>query len=310
MTDSVSEVPIWRQLALGRAMPDRAAYHRLDNDWLDAAWVRGRVLLLDEKGQVVVEGTVDSPRLVWFGAEHPATVTDGERLFLAEEAGVPYFALLADLPEKITSDQRAANLREVGAQLSPLESALLTEAVGLANWHRDYRYGPRTGTRLGWRSGGWEAEAIDGSEVVYPRTNPAIIVLVSDGVPGDEGRCLLTRGLSWPEGRYSCVAGFVEPGESAEAAVFREVAEETGVTIREVSYLASQAWPLPASLMLGFYALADSDQPVIVEEIELADARWFTRGELRGRGPGPAPIVPPPLSIAYELLTGWRDERR
>lgn len=306
---SGAELPVWRRLALGRAMPDRTAHHRLDNAWLDAAWLRGRILLLDEKGRVVVDGAPDSPRLVWFGAADPATVTDGERLFLAEDEGVPYFALLAELPSVLEPDQRSSSLREVGAQLAPLESALFTEALGLANWHRDYRYGPRTGTRLGWRAGGWEAEAIDGSEVVYPRTNPAIIVLVHDGVPGDEGRCLLTRGLTWPEGRYSCVAGFVEPGEAAEAAVFREVAEETGVRIREVTYLASQAWPLPASLMLGFYALADSDQPVVVEEIELADARWFTRGQLRGHGPGEAPIVPPPLSIAHELLTAWRDER-
>ncbi|SHN32921.1 NAD(+) diphosphatase [Cryptosporangium aurantiacum] len=308
--DPAAPVPVWRRLALGRAMPDRAAHHRLDAAWLDEAWKRARVLLLDDRGRAVVEGAPESPRLVWFAAEDPAAaVSDDERLFLAEDGDVPYFALLTALPDVLAEGQRPASLREVGAQLSPLESALLTEAVGLANWHRDYRYGPRTGTRLGWRAGGWEAEAVDGSEVVYPRTNPAIIVLTHDGVPGDEGRCLLTRGLTWPEGRYSCVAGFVEPGESAEAAVFREVAEETGVRIREVRYLASQAWPLPASLMLGFYAIADSDQPVVIEEIELADARWFTRGELRGRGPGPAPIVPPPLSIAHELLTAWRDER-
>lgn len=305
-----TDLPIWRQLALGRAMPERAAHHRLDEAWLDAAWARARILPLDETGRVVVEGPAESPRLVWFAAEHLTIASDDERLFLAEDAGVPYFALLTELPPAVGAEQRTASLRKVGAQLPPLESALFAQALGLANWHRDYRYGPRTGTRLGWRAGGWEGEAIDGSEVVYPRTNPAIIVLVHDGVPGDEGRCLLTRGLSWPEGRYSCVAGFVEPGEAAEAAVFREVAEETGVRIRECTYLASQAWPLPASLMLGFYALADSAQPVVVEEIELADARWFTRGELRGRGPGPAPVVPPPLSIAHELLTGWRDERR
>ena len=307
--DGEAALPVWRRLALGRAMPDRAAHHRLDDAWLEAAWARGRVLLLDDRGRVLVEGPPEAPRLVWFAAEQPESVSDGERLFLAEEAGVPYFALLAALPEVVGADRRPANLREVGAQLPPLESALFTEALGLANWHRDYRFGPRTGARLGWRAGGWEAEAIDGSEVVYPRTNPAIIVLVHDGVPGDEGRCLLTRGLTWPEGRYSCVAGFVEPGEAAEAAVFREVAEETGVRIREVRYLASQAWPLPASLMLGFYALAESDQPVVVEEVELADARWFTRGQLRGHGPGDAPVVPPPLSIAHELLTAWRDER-
>ncbi|TQS42353.1 NAD(+) diphosphatase [Cryptosporangium phraense] len=289
-------------------MPERAAYHRLDGPWLEEAWERARIVLLDERGRVAAEGPTEAPRLVWFTAAE-VVAPDAERLFLAEEDGIPYFAVLAELPEKPADGWRSVSLREVGAELVPFESSLLTEAIGLANWHRDYRFGPRTGTRLGWRNGGWEAEAVDGSEVVYPRTNPAIIVLVHDGVAGDEGRCLLTRGLTWPEGRYSCVAGFVEPGEAAEAAVFREVAEETGVRIREVRYLASQAWPLPASLMLGFYALAESDQPVTVEEVELADARWFTRGQLRGHGPGEAPIVPPPLSIAHELLTAWRDER-
>lgn len=306
MTDP-EPVAVWRRLALGRAMPDRAAHHRLDEPWLEDAWKRGRVLVLDERGLVLVDGAAEEPRLVWADA---AAVPDGHRLFLAEEDGVPYFAVLASLPAAAPAGQRRAYLREVGAQLPPLDAALLTEAVAMANWHQDYQYGPRTGAKLGWRAAGWEAVADDGSEVVYPRTNPAIIVLVHDGIAGDDGRCLLTRQSTWPPGRYSCVAGFVEPGEAAEAAVYREVAEETGVTLRSVSYVASQAWPLPASLMLGFYALADSAQPVTVDPVELEDAGWFSRGQLLGRGPGPALIVPPPLSIAHELLTGWRDERR
>ena len=312
--------PVWRRLALGRALLDRAAHRRLDADWLAAAWERAQVLVLDERGRVLVDGAPEAPGLVWLpGPKAP----EGERLFLAESEGVPYFAVLVTEPAWPKREERTqwprqvdgeagirpVYLREVGAELDAVESALLTEAVGLANWHREYRYGPHTGAELGWQAAGWEGVTPDGAEVVYPRTNPAIIVLVHDNVSGDAGRCLLTRQASWGPGRFSCVAGFVEPGEAAEAAVFREVAEETGVKVDEVSYLASQAWPLPASLMLGFYALADSRQPVVVETAELEDARWFSRGELLGRGPGPAPVTPPPLSIAHELLTGWRDER-
>lgn len=303
--------PIWRRLALGRATPNRAAHRRLDAEWLAAAWEGGQVLVVDERSRVLVDGPPEAPRLVWLpGPKAP----DGERLLLAEVDDVPYFAVLVSAPEwpdrdKNGVDVRPAYLREVGAQLEPLESALLTEAVGLANWHREYRYGPRTGAELGWQAAGWEAVTADRTEIVYPRTNPAIIVLVHDNVPGDAGRCLLTRGANWGPGRYSCVAGFVEPGEAAEAAVLREVAEETGVVVDEVSYLASQAWPLPASLMLGFFGVADSSQPVIVETAELEDARWFSRGQLLGRGPAQAPITPSPLSIAHELVTAWRDER-
>jgi NAD+ diphosphatase len=302
--------PTWRRLALGRAMPDRAGHRRLDADWQAAAWQRAHVLVLDARGKVLVDGPSDAPHLVWLrGVEAP----EGERIFLAEEDGVPYFGVLVDVTDwpkrgENPDGRRPADLREVGADLAPIESALLTQAVGVANWHREYRYGPRTGGALAWQAGGWEGVTADG-EVVYPRTNPAIIVLVHDGLPGDEGRCLLGRSPSWPAGRYSCLAGFVEPGEAAEAAVYREVAEETGVLIDDPRYVASQAWPLPASLMLGFYALADPEQAVVVDQVEIEHARWFTRAELRGRAAAGAPITPPSISIAYELISGWRDER-
>ncbi|HEV2088059.1 MAG TPA: NAD(+) diphosphatase, partial [Cryptosporangiaceae bacterium] len=230
---------------------------------------------------------------------------DGDRIFLGVDADGPYFAVLGALPE--VPNARPASLREVGEVLDDHHAALLAEAVGVANWHRSYRYSPATGAPLVWQAAGWEGVPADDSAVVWPRTNPAVIVLVHDGVPGEGGRCLLTRAASWEPGRYSCVAGFVEPGESAEAAVGREVREETAVLVRDVRYVASQPWPLPASLMLGFYALADAGQEVVVDHTELEDARWFTRAELRGRGPGPAPLHPSAFSISHELIVGWRD---
>ncbi len=132
---------------------------------------------------------------------------------------------------------------------------------------------------------------------VFPRIDPAIIVLVSDG-----DRALLGRQASWPAGRYSTIAGFVEPGESLEDAVAREVLEETGVAVRRVDYHSSQPWPFPSSLMLGFHAEADSRQPVRVTG-ELEDARWFTREEIAAG----VPLLPPSHAISYVLISSWFD---
>ncbi len=323
---------VWRRLALGRVVVDRAAHRRIDPEWLAKAWVRARVLVIDDYGRFLVTGgpaaaadepaapagpeesarpevaggpeAGGGPRLAFVAAPD---APDGERVFLGVDAHGPYFAVLGPLPEVPAA--WPASLREVAELLDDHDAALLAETVGVANWHRAYRYSPATGAPLVWQAAGWEGVPADDSGVVWPRTNPAVIVLVHDGVAGDGGRCLLTRAASWPAGRYSCVAGFVEPGESAEAAVGREVLEETGVVVGAVRYVPSQPWPLPASLMLGFYALADSGQEVVVDQVELEDARWFTRGELLGRGDGPALVPPSSISISHELITRWRDER-
>jgi NAD+ diphosphatase len=128
-----------------------------------------------------------------------------------------------------------------------------------------------------------------------------MIVLVTDGA----GRCVLGRQAIWPAGRYSTLAGFVEPGESAEAAVVREVAEETGLVVRDVSYRGSQPWPFPASLMLGYRAVCDGDAEPVAHDGELEDARWFSKDELRSGG---QLLLPTPVSIAWHLITDWLDE--
>lgn len=291
----------WQHLTFSRAVVDRAAHRRTDEVWLAGAWSRARVLVLSADGRVLVTG--DSPKLVLVSA---GDAPDGERLFLGEDSDGPYFAVVGEHPA--VPGARPVSLRQVGADLDGYDAALMAEAIGLVNWVNSYRFSPLTGAPLRLRSAGWEAVASDGSGIIWPRTNPAIIVLVHDGVSGDAGQCLLTRQAEWPAGRYSCLAGFVEPGESAEAAVHREVAEETGVEVRDVTYFASQPWPLPASLMLGFTALGDPAQPLCVDTTELEDARWCTRGELRGLGPAPAPLLPSEVSIAHHLVVRWRDE--
>jgi NAD+ diphosphatase len=293
----------WRRLAFCRELVDRAAHRRTDEAWLAEAWPRARVLVVDEEGRVLVTGDRAAPKLVLLPADD---APDGERLFLGVDSEAPYFAVLG--PHPVVPDAHPASLFQIGAALDGYDAALLAEALGLANWVRGYRYSPLTGAPLRLRSAGWEAVAEDGSGIVWPRTNPAMIVLVHDGVAGDQGRCLLSRQAAWPPNRWSCLAGFVEPGESAEGAVHREVFEEAGVEVSDVAYFASQPWPLPASLMLGFTALGDPSRPVVVDTTELEDARWFTRAELRGLGPAPEPLLPPPVSIAWHLITRWRDE--
>jgi NAD+ diphosphatase len=283
---------------LSRAEVDRAAHRRTDAEWLTEAWDDALVLVLDGHGNAEIgdDGLVLVP-----AGEAP----EGERLFLGEDAGQAFFAIRGTLPGRGTP----SSLRDCGADLDDRDAGLFVTAVGLANWHDAHLYSPRTGAPTTVRDGGWVREAVDGSGQMWPRTDPAVIMLVSDGRPGPEGKALFGRQGAWPEGRYSTLAGFVEPGESAEMAVAREVAEETGVTASGIRYVASQPWPFPGSLMLGFTALADPAQEVVVDPTELEDARWFTRAEIRARRAEESRVrLPMRTSIAYHLITGWLDE--
>jgi NAD+ diphosphatase len=271
--------------ALSRASVDRDARTREDPAALESAWRAADVLVVDADGRVLVDGT----DLVFV---RPEEAPDGDRLYLG---GGRYFAVRGELPRRLGATPRG--LREVGHLLGDRDAGLLVHAVGLANWHATHPCCPRCGapTRSS-KGGAVRVCEADGTEH-FPRTDPAMIVLVHDG--GD--RCLLGRQAVWPAGRYSTLAGFVEPGESAEQAVVREVLEETGVLVRDVTYSASQPWPFPASLMLGFTAVADADAVPVATDGELEDARWFTRDELRdGRS-----MLPTPVSIAYQLITDW-----
>jgi NAD+ diphosphatase len=274
-----------RPPALSRATVDRDSATRESPEALESAWRSGEVLVVDEQGRALVDGT----ELVLVG---PDEAPEGDRLYLG---GGRYFAVRGPLPRKLGAV--AKNLRDVGHLLNDRDAGLLVHALALANWHVTHPHCPRCGapTRSD-RGGAVRVCVAEGSEH-FPRTDPAMIVLVHDG--GD--RCLLGRQPIWPAGRYSTLAGFVEPGESAEQAVVREVLEETGVLVRDVSYAASQPWPFPGSLMLGFRARADGDAEPVARDGELEDARWFHRDELRD---GSA-MLPTPVSIAYKLITDW-----
>jgi NADH pyrophosphatase NudC (nudix superfamily) len=199
---------------------------------------------------------------------------------------------------------RPAGLREAAALLNDRDAGLFTHAVALANWHATHTHCPRCGTRtLTIAAGHAQRCPADGSEH-FPRVDPAVIMLVTD--PDD--RCLLARNRRWPERRVSILAGFVEPGESAEQAVAREVEEETAIVITRVRYVGSQPWPMPQSLMLGFRAEAAGDLDLRVDEDEIAEAHWYSREELRGALAAREILLPPPVSIAHRLIESWYGE--
>jgi NAD+ diphosphatase len=285
-------VELSRRPTLSRGAHDRASHLRTDEKYLAGAWPRSRVLAVSPESTVpVLEGPVLAFR--------SPTTSEGERFFLGEYEGTPYFAVRSERVDAGEDAEVWRGLREVGADLSDLEAGLMVTAVGLASWHARHPRCPRCGEPTLIQHAGWSRRCpADGSEH-WPRTDPAVIMLVHDGAD----RCILGRQPTWPEGRYSILAGFVEPGESLEAAVAREVAEEVGVRVTDVRYLASQPWPFPASLMLGFEARVDGDQTLHIDGEELAEARWFTRAEVRDK----LVKLPPSISIAHRIITDWVD---
>lgn len=194
-----------------------------------------------------------------------------------------------------------ASLRQIGASLSDRDAGLLTEAIGILNWHDAHRFSPRTGEPTVSEKGGWvRRDTVSGLEI-FPRTDPAVIVGVLDA----QDRILLGSNALWESNRYSLLAGFVEPGESLEAAVRREVFEESGVVVGEPTYLGSQPWPFPASLMLGFMARVADDFAGAAEPdgTEILDLRWFSRDELVAALP--EIILPGRTSIARAIIEEW-----
>jgi NAD+ diphosphatase len=271
---------------LARSTVDRDGASRTSDDALATAWKGAQVLVVDEQGRVLVDGT----DLVLVG---PDEAPEGERLYLG---GGSFFAVRGEVPRRLGA--RALGLREVGAVLSDRDAGLLVHAVGLVNWHAAHPCCARCGAPTRVTQGGSLRVCDNDGSQHFPRTDPAVIVLVTDGAD----RCVLGRQASWPAGRYSTLAGFVEPGESLEQAVVREVQEEAGLTVRDVTYRGSQPWPFPSSLMLGFRAVCDADTVPVLRDGELEDARWFTRAELDHD------TRPPEISIASALIREWLAE--
>jgi NAD+ diphosphatase len=276
---------------LSRTGVDRAVDRREDPVWLEQAWQAGRLLVIDGESRAAVDDDGPALRFVDTNAWTP----DGLRLLLGVDTdGMAYWATVDDPAPKL--GVRWLGLREVGAALSDRDAGLLVTAIALSNWHKSHVRCPRCGEPTTVIQAGWSRRCTADGSQHFPRTDPAVIVLIHDG--GD--RALLGRQPSWPRGRYSTIAGFVEAGESAEQAVHREVLEETGVVVDDVVYRSSQPWPFPASLMLGYEARAVGGEVETVDD-ELEDVRWFSRDDLRETDA----TLPPSASIAHWLITGW-----
>jgi NAD+ diphosphatase len=282
---------------------DRAGERRVDDDWLAARWADPgtRVLVVSGTRIRPVDGTVrwSSP------ADVPAA---GTKVLLGERDGRSWFALLVT-PEDAAPGERGeyVGIREVLPYLAAdaADAPLVFHAIGMAEWHWATRHCPRCGGMLEPRNAGAELVCTECGKSQFPRTDPAVIMAVTHGEPGaaDE-RLLLGRQGSWPAGRYSTLAGFLEPGETLEDTVRREVWEEVGVRVGEVEYFGNQPWPLPASLMLGFVGRAESTE-INVDGREIEDARWFTRAEIRAGAEAGELVLPGGVSISRSLVEHW-----
>jgi NAD+ diphosphatase len=282
---------------------DRAAHLRKDAQWFANALAdgRSRALPVWNSRNLIVAG--EAPRAALLDLSViPEQRRNGNDLTLLGRFGdIDVFAYEIEAlePPALQSGTRFEDLRLVASLLPAEEAGLLGYARGMVAWRSRHRF---CGTC------GFPTLAAKGGHVLvctnpacrheqFPRIDPAIIVLVSDGE-----RALLGRQAAWPVGRYSTIAGFVEPGESLEDAVAREVLEETGISVDQIEYHSSQPWPFPSSLMLGFTARALNTEIVRRDE-ELEDAQWFTRADLKsGR-----PLVPPSVSISFRLIEHWFD---
>ncbi len=288
---------------------DRRSEARESSAWLAEARADARTRYLVSRGTAQLLTELDSPgsdpRIALLTADDPLVRAAGDEDLVLLGWFRGDRCVLVDLGAGAVPEpppgMRFEELRPLSARLSPQEAALLAYARAIAIWRMRHRFCGLCGSRTRAERAGHLLRCTHSpcAHEFFPRIDPAIIVLVSDGE-----RALLGRQPTWPPGRYSTIAGFVEPGESLEDAVVREVREETGVEVTRVDYHSSQPWPFPSSLMLGFRATAAAGAEVRVSR-ELEEARWFTREEIASG----APLLPPAHAISFHLIASWFDER-
>ena len=299
---------------------DRAAGLRGDD-----GWQAGALVVPVWRGKICVAGGPDDAdaRLVRLPADHPALADgtapvliglDGGQAVAAVDisgwtpASLPETQLFFDPTEQLHPDipaGRFLELRGVMTRLSPMDAEIAATARALTGWHATHRFCAACGQPSEPRQAGWQRVCPACSAPHFPRTDPVVIMLIARG-----DRVLIGRSPGWPEGMYSCLAGFIEPGETAEAAVRREVFEETGVPVGAVRYAISQPWPFPASLMFGMVGEAESEA-ITLDPNELEDARWLDRAELAQVMAGSHPTLKAPRAgaIAGWLLQEWLERR-
>jgi NAD+ diphosphatase len=286
-------------IAFAGSRLDRADHVRADPDRLAALKAKGaRLLRLD--GLLPVLGAGDA--LQWVPIEH---AQDGaELVFLGLCEGRGMFAAVPDEGDD-APPYAIRNVWDVLGRLNPDDLATYGGARSLVDWHARHRFCARCGGTTRLAKGGWQRDCTRCDAQHFPRVDPVAIMLVEH-----EDRLLLGRGERFPPRRYSALAGFVEPGESIEEAVAREVFEEAGVRVRDVRYVSSQPWPFPSQLMIGCHAFADSAE-LEIDTTELEEVHWFTRDEIAAAMAGDESgrlLTPPSVAIAHQLLKWWLEQ--
>jgi NAD+ diphosphatase len=287
---------------------DRMSQRRRDAAWIAEllAAPSTRLLPVHELKPLVRQGA--SPALAWEPVEvWRSLIDDGAILiFLGVAEGRAHFALDASaLP--VPPELSAIDARTAAAAIGGPEAALLAEARSLIDWHARHRFCAACGTPSGVAAAGWMRLCPNCQTHHFPRVDPVVIMLAVRGE-----RCLLGRGRRRPGNRFSCLAGFMEPGETIEEAVRREVDEESGIRCGRVRYLATQPWPFPSTLMIGCLAEALSEE-ITIDPEELGEARWFERAEVQAmvarsqtdNAAPELPSLPPPLAIGHQIARRW-----
>jgi NAD+ diphosphatase len=285
---------------------DRASHLRTDAVGLDLLWQTAQILPIIQSHIGAEDGelrflTAESVEFL------SASFETGERYFLglARDGGQPYFAWRTSWIDEPAEDaikfEGFRTLREIGGDLNELDLALAMHAVGLSNWHASHPRCAKCGAETVSDLGGSVRVCIADSSQHHPRTDPAVIVLVKDSAD----RILLGHQPIWPEKRFSTFAGFVEPGESFEECVSREVFEEAGVYCNDIEYLGSQAWPFPASIMIAFEAVTDHPETAKPDGTEITEVIWLSREELKNAVACGELLLPPTISVARKMITGW-----
>lgn len=305
----MSSLPLLQDLALARCTIDRSAHLRKDREAIDRAWK-------DSSTRVVPVHRGSAPTIGDVELRYFSTSEIDEALpvaFLGCESGVWYFCAFVEQDFVEQHDPESwRNLRIVGASLNARDAGLLVAGVALANWHGTHTRCPRCGEHTSVTDAGWTRTCPSDNSVHFPRTDPAVIMLITD----HEDRVLLARQVHWQDGWLSILAGFVEAGESAEVAVVRETAEESGVEVdpQSIQYWGSQPWPFPNSLMLGYQARVSTHYSseklvdLFVDGNEIVHAQWFSRKELVEASVKGEVHLPPPVSIAHRLIVNWLGE--
>ncbi len=296
------------KLPLASEAVDRSGELRTKPDELAKLWKSARILHF-ASGKFRVEPNYE---LDFQSAEQIAQLrkdekfAHGEELFLGIDNGISYFAWCSDAMdfESFETLENYQTLRTLGDFLTQLEMGLAIHSQAIANWHHTHQFCARCGApTLSANGGSLRKCSTDGSEH-YPRTDGAVIVLVKD----DKDRVLLGRQKVWPEKRFSCFAGFVEPGESFEQTVLREVFEESGIKADEITYLGSQPWPFPASIMISFSAIATNPAAAKADGEEIEEIIWLTREEMCAAIANQSLTLPPGMSVARKMIEFWYEK--